>query len=142
MSRSFERVARLQHLPMALLMAVLLVAPLLDCTLHPADEHTHSASAMTVPITGGSHTVHPQGAGDHPGDHCDQHMTRCVEKSVLPSRGAAMPSSLWMALIGMATLAAVALVVTGARGIRGPPGARSPVSSGQAILIDFCISRR
>lgn len=129
--------ARLRRIPVALVLAVLIIAPILDCTLHPADEHTHPAAA---PAVGTAHTGHPHGMSGH-FDHCDQHMTHCVEKSVLPSGGATVQQLLWMVLLGVITVAAFAPAVAGARGIRGPPGGL-PVLNGQAILTNFCISRR
>lgn len=137
-----DLVARLRRTAVALLMAVLLVAPILDCTLHPAEDHAHPAGVVAAPVASISHAVHLHGSGDRPGAHCDQHMIRCVEKSALPSRSTAMLPLLWMALIGMATVAVFALFFADARGIRGPPAAGLPVVSGQAVLVNFCISRR
>ncbi len=123
-------------------MAVLLIAPIFDCALHRADQHTHSAGAVTAVAVGSSHTGHLHGMGGHPGGHCDQHMLHCVEKAVLPSGGTTVPLFPWAALIGTATLAASALGCAGIQGIRGPPGTGSPVSNGRTILTEFCISRR
>jgi hypothetical protein len=134
--------ARLRRTSVALLMAALLIAPILDCTLHRAHEHSHPVSAVAVLTAGSSHTVHLHGMGSHLSDHCDQHMIHCVEKPVLPSGGSTMLPLLWMALIAMGTVAVVALIFTSARGIRGPPGAGLPALNGQAILTNFCISRR
>lgn len=140
--RAVDFPSRLRRTAAALLMAMLLVAPLLDCTLHPTGEHAHSAGTTSMQAAAIADTVHLQGAGGHPGDHCDQHMIHCIEKSVLPARGTTVPPVLWMALIGAATVAVVTLVFTGARVIRGPPGAGSPVSNGRIILLALCICRR
>lgn len=132
--------ARLRRIPVALVLAVLIIAPILDCTLHPVDEHTHPAAATATPAVGTAHTGHLHGMSGH-FDHCDQHMIHCVEKSVLPSGGVTVQQLLLMVLLGVLTVAAVAPAVIGARGIRGPPGGL-PVLNGQAVLTNFCISRR
>ncbi|NKY59449.1 hypothetical protein [Nocardia flavorosea] len=67
---------------MALIMAVLLIAPLLDCMLHLADEHTNPVAAAAAPAVGSAHSGHLHGMNGHL-DHCDQHMIHCVEKSGL-----------------------------------------------------------
>lgn len=133
---------RLRRTSVTLLMAVLLIAPIFDCTLHRADQHTHSAGAVAALAFGSSHTAHLHGMSGHAGGHCDQHMIHCLEKAVLPSGGTTVPLLPWAALIGTATVAVSALAFTGTRGIRGPPGTGSPVSNGQTILAEFCISRR
>ncbi|WP_280419723.1 hypothetical protein [Nocardia carnea] len=133
--------ARLRRISVALAMAVLLIAPIVDCTLHLAEEHSPVAAASAAPAVGSVYVGHLHGMSNH-FDHCEQHMIHCVEKSVLPSGGAAAQPLLWTVLSGMATVAAIALVFTGARGIRGPPGRGLPVLNGQAILTNFCISRR
>ncbi|WP_458794012.1 putative copper homeostasis (lipo)protein LpqS [Nocardia cyriacigeorgica] len=134
--------ARLRRASAGLLMAVLLVAPLIDCTLHGQDEHTHPATGALVEVATGSHTHSPHSMSGGLIDHCDQHMIHCVEKSLLPSSGATVSPLLWLALLATTTVAALALIFTGARGIRGPPAAALPVSNGQDILTNFCISRR
>ncbi|WP_280503402.1 hypothetical protein [Nocardia farcinica] len=134
--------ARLRRTSVALLMAVLLIAPILHCTVHGADEHTHPVSAVASLAVGSSHTDHLHGMNGHLRDHGDQHMIYCIEKSLLPSGGAAMPLLLWMAFLGMVAVAVVALIFTSTRGIRGPPGAGFSVLNGRAILTNFCISRR
>ena len=70
-------------------------------------------------------------------------MIFCVENSMLPSSGATVLPLLWMILIGVVTVATVTSMVTaGAPGIRGPPVSGLPALNGQAILTNFCISRR
>ncbi|MFD4406813.1 hypothetical protein ACFWPH_29020 [Nocardia sp. NPDC058499] len=130
--------ARLRRVSVALVMAVLLIAPILDCTLHLEDEHSGPVAAAAI---GSAYTGHLHGMSGHL-DHCDQHMIHCVEKSVLPSGGATVQQLLLTVLIGMALFTALALVSAGTRGIRGPPGGGLPVLNGQAILANFCISRR
>ncbi|WP_327151044.1 hypothetical protein [Nocardia sp. NBC_01329] len=134
--------ARLRRTSAILLMAVLLIAPILDCALHRADQHTHPARAVAELAFGSSHTPHLHGMSGHPDGHCDQHMIHCLEKSVLPSGVATFLSLLWTAFLGTATVGAIALVLAGALRSRGPPVADLPVSSGRAILTNFCISRR
>ncbi|WP_280460457.1 hypothetical protein [Nocardia carnea] len=133
--------ARLRRVSVALVMAVLLIAPILDCTLHLADEHSGPVTAAPAPAVGSAYPGHLHGMSGHL-DHCDPHMIHCVEKSVLPSGGATVQQLLLTALIGMALFTALAQVSTGTRGIRGPPGGGLPVLNGQAILTNFCISRR
>lgn len=133
--------ARLRRVSVALVMTVLLIAPILDCTMHLADEHSGPVAAAVAPAAGSAYTGHLHGMSGHL-DHCDQHMIHCVEKSVLPSGGATVQQLLLTVLIGMAVFTALALVSTGTRGIRGPPVGGLPVLNGQAILANFCISRR
>ncbi|NKY36380.1 hypothetical protein HGA13_25410 [Nocardia speluncae] len=128
---------RVRRISVALVMAVLLIAPILDCTLHLAGEH----SPIAAPAAGSAYAGHLHGVSAH-FDHCDQHMIHCIEKSVLPSGSGTVQQLLWMVLIGSVTVAAIALVFAVARGIRGPPGGGLPVLNGQAVLTNFCISRR
>ncbi len=123
-------------------MAVLLVAPLIDCTLHGQDEHTHPPVVAAVEVALASHTHSPHAMSGGLTDHCDQHMIHCVEKSLLPSSGATISPLLWLAFLAATVVGALALIFTGTRAIRGPPVAALPVSNGQAILTNFCISRR
>lgn len=123
-------------------MAVLLVAPLIDCTLHGQDEHTHPPVVAAVEVALASHTHSPHAMSGGLIDHCDQHMIHCVEKSLLPSSGATVSPLLWLAFLAATAVVAIALIFTGTREIRGPPVAALPVSNGQAILTNFCISRR
>lgn len=123
-------------------MAVLLVAPLIDCTLHGQDEHTHHPAAGAAVEVALAHTHSPHAMSAGLIDHCDQHMIHCVEKSLLPSSGATVSPLLWLAFLAATTVGALALIFTGARGIRGPPVAALPVSNGQDILTNFCICRR
>jgi hypothetical protein len=128
-----------------LLMAVLLIVPILHCTLDRVDEHAHahSTGAVAALSVGSAQTDHSHGMSGPVGHHGDQHMIFCVEKSLLPSGGATVAPLLWMVLIGVVTLATVTVMFTGgAQGIRGPPGTGSPALNGQAILTNFCISRR
>ncbi|MGW5387516.1 putative copper homeostasis (lipo)protein LpqS [Nocardia sp. NPDC003963] len=128
-----------------LLMAVLLIAPIVHCTLDRVDEHTHvhSTGAVAALSVGSSQIDHLDGTSGPAGHHGDQHMILCVEKSLLPSGGATVAPLLWMTLIGVITVATVIVMVTGsAQGIRGPPRPGSPALNGQAILTNFCISRR
>lgn len=126
-----------------LLMAVLLIVPTLHCTLDRVDEHAHHAGAVAALSVGSSQTDQLHGTSGPVGHHGDQHMIFCVQKSLLPSGAATVLLLLWTVLIGMATVATVTLMSTaGALGIRGPPGIGSPVLNGQAILMNFCISRR
>ncbi|MBF6439602.1 hypothetical protein [Nocardia cyriacigeorgica] len=134
--------ARLRRASAGLLMALLLVAPLIDCTLHGQDEHTHPAAGAAVEVAIAAHTHSPHAMSGGLVDHCDQHMTHCIEKALLPPGGATVSPLLWLAFIAATTVGAIALIFTGARGIRGPPVAALPVSNGQSILTNFCISRR
>ncbi|MFI5715778.1 hypothetical protein [Nocardia sp. NPDC051750] len=123
-------------------MAVLLVAPLIDCTLHRQDEHTHPAAGAAVQVALASHSHSPHAMSGGLTDHCDQHMIHCIEKALLPSGGATISPLLWLVLLAATAVGGIALIFTAARGIRGPPVAALPVSNGQAILTNFCISRR
>ncbi|MGI5220994.1 hypothetical protein [Nocardia sp. CA-290969] len=133
---------RLRRLSVGLLLAVLLVAPLIDCTLHGHDEHTHPAAGAAAEIALASHSHSPHAMSGGLVDHCDQHMMHCVEKALPPSGGATISPLLWLVLLAATTVGAIAPIFTGACGIRGPPVAALPVSNGRAVLTNFCISRR
>ncbi|WP_406274474.1 hypothetical protein OH799_01245 [Nocardia sp. NBC_00881] len=126
---------------LALLLAMLLIAPMVDCALHGDDEHTHLGGGAVAAVAVGSEAHHLHALDAYLSDHCDQHMIHCIEKAVLPSGGAAVAPLPWPALIAAVALVALALVFTGSRGTRGPPGVL-PVLNGQGILTKFCIARR
>ncbi|MET8799431.1 DUF2946 family protein [Nocardia sp. NPDC004568] len=129
-----------------LLMAMLLVAPIMHCTLYRVDEraHAHSGGTVAALSVDSSQTDDAHGTSGPAGHHGDQqHMIFCVEKSLLPAGGATVLPLLWTVLIGSVTVATVTVMFTaGTQGIRGPPGTGSPAPTGQAILTNFCISRR
>ncbi|MGW6332818.1 putative copper homeostasis (lipo)protein LpqS [Nocardia rhamnosiphila] len=128
-----------------LLMAVLLIVPIMHCTVDRVDEHAHghSTGAVAALSVASAQADHLHGTSGPLGHHGDQHMIFCVEKSLMPSGGATVAPLLWMVLIGVVTVATVTVTFTGgAQGIRGPPGTGSPALNGQAILTNFCISRR
>ncbi|MGQ4599612.1 hypothetical protein [Nocardia sp. R6R-6] len=124
-------------------MAVLLIAPILHCSLHQIDEHTHPAATVAALSIGSSQTDHLHDMSGPVGHRGDQHhMIFCIEKSVLPGGVTVLPL-LWVILIGMAIVATMTLMFTaGDQGIRGPPGSGPLMLNGQAILTNFCISRR
>ncbi len=127
----------------ALLMAVLLVAPTIDCALLDGEHHLHvgAATATATTSTGASHDHHADHAIGHMTDDCDQHMTHCIVKSVLPAGAGLLLPLLWT-LVGAAAVGAMYLMSTGGGGVRGPPIVRVPVLNGQDILARFCIARR
>ncbi|MEU4842062.1 putative copper homeostasis (lipo)protein LpqS [Nocardia testacea] len=126
-----------------LLMAVLLVVPIMHCTVDRVDEHAHGSDTVAALSVGSAQADHVQAMSGPVGHDGDQHMIFCVEKSLLPSGGALVVPMLWMVLIGVIAVATVTVMFTGgAQGIRGPPGTGSPALNGRAILTNFCISRR
>ncbi|WP_408638782.1 MULTISPECIES: hypothetical protein [Nocardia] len=126
----------------ALLMAVLLVAPTIDCALLDGEHHLHAGVVNTSASTGAAHGHHADHAIGHMTDDCDQHMSHCIVKSVLPAGAGLLLPLLWLALVGAAAVGAVYLLSTGGGGVRGPPIFRVPVLNGQDILARFCIARR
>ncbi|WP_157106234.1 hypothetical protein [Nocardia sienata] len=138
--------SRLRRTSVALLlMAVLLVVPIMHCTVDRVDEHAHAHSSDTVAAlsVGSAQAEHLQTMSGPVGHDGDQHMIFCVEKALMPSGGATVAPLLWMVLIGVVAAATVTVMFAGgAQGIRGPPGTGVPALTGQAILTNFCISRR
>lgn len=130
----------------ALLMAVLLAAPMVDCVLHDEQSHAYAQLPPGSPVAAAftSHTLdrHHHGAIGDSGEDCDQHLTRCIVQSVLP--GGATISLLFQLLI--AFLAAIAGAISATRvaanGVRGPPATVPLAVEGRDILTKFCISRR
>ncbi|WP_280261918.1 hypothetical protein [Nocardia abscessus] len=131
----------------ALLMAVLLVAPMIDCALLDDAGHGHLATHST-PASAAGHVTHSVSADLEHGvigtfdDHCGSHTVHCIVKSVLPGTAAGLlVVQLWTLILAVAVVVATALWSTGS-GVRGPPVACLPVVDGRDILTRFCISRR
>lgn len=123
-----------------MLLAVLLIAPMVECALHGDDEHTQpSAGPITAVSVGVDSHLHE--LSHHFSDHCDEHLNHCIEKAVLRSGGAAVAPLPWLALIAVVALIPFVLVFTGIRCTRGPPDGPLPVLNGQSILTKFCIAR-
>ena len=109
------------------------------------DEHAHAhpGGVAAAASAGTSQTDHLHGTSDPADHHGDQHMTFCLEKSLLPAAGVSVLPLLWLMLIGSAVVAAVVVLFPGnAQAIRGPPRTGPPALNGQAVLTNFCISRR
>lgn len=122
----------------ALLIAVLLVVAVVDCS--PAREHSHADSHH--PMTAVATTALPH----HPVDalttaaHCDVHATHCSVESIPPATVSLTLSALLLAAF-TAVLSAAPKPPAGGVGARGPP--RRPRStSGRTILTLHCIARR
>ncbi|WP_378740391.1 hypothetical protein [Nocardia brasiliensis] len=130
----------------ALLMAVLLAVPMVDCVLHDEQSHTYAqlpqSSTAAPAFTSHASDRHHHGAIGDSGEDCGQHLTRCIVQSVLP--GAATIGLLFQLLI--AFLAAIAGAASATRvaanGVRGPPATVPLAVEGRDILTKFCISRR
>lgn len=127
----------------ALLMAVLLVAPMIDCALLGDAGHPHS-----TPAAAAGHATHSVSADLEHGvinifdDDCGPHIVHCIVKSMLPGTAAGLLLVQLLTLIlAVVAVVATALWSTGA-GMRGPPVAYLPVVDGRDILTRFCISRR
>ncbi len=126
----------------ALLMAVLLVAPTIDCALLGGDKHLHIGVAAATASTGASHDHHADRAVGHVTDDCDQHMSHCIVKSVLGSGAGLLLPLLWLVLAAVTAVGTAYLMSAGIGGVRGPPMGPVPVLNGQDILTRFCIARR
>lgn len=128
----------------ALLTALLLVAPMIDCALLGDTGHLHP-----TPAAAAGHATHSVSTDLEHGvitildDDCGPHIVHCIVKSVLPGTAAA---GLLLAQLLTLILAVVAVVATAlwstSGGMRGPPVAYLPVIDGRDILTRFCISRR
>ncbi|WP_157838486.1 hypothetical protein [Nocardia farcinica] len=130
----------------ALLAAVLVVVPLIDCSVARGDVHVHASAHA-----GAGHHLASSPGGDHVhaviidalDGHCLAHLDHCIAKSVV--RGAAEnlpPQKLLLFALASALLAAVAARGVAPGGVRGPPISRVPVAGGRATLTQFCIARR
>ncbi|MEV2226668.1 hypothetical protein AB0E01_43480 [Nocardia vinacea] len=127
----------------ALLMAVLLVAPMIDCALLGDAGHLHPTPAASArPATHSVSADLGHGVITIFDDDCGPHIVHCLVKSMLPGTAAGLLLVQLLTLI----LAAVAVVATAlwstGGGVRGPPVAYLPVVDGRDILTRFCISRR
>ncbi|WP_249644256.1 hypothetical protein [Nocardia sputi] len=138
-------IGRLRHgsYVAALLMAVLLVAPMIDCALlgdagHLHPTHTSAAGHVTHSVSADlEHEVI-----DIFHDDCGPHIVHCIAKSVLPGPAAGLlVMQLLTLILSAVVVVATALWSTGG-GMRGPPVACLPVADGRDILTRFCISRR
>ncbi|MEV6321346.1 hypothetical protein AB0M45_09135 [Nocardia sp. NPDC051787] len=129
----------------ALLMAMLLVAPMIDCALLGDAGHLHPHS---TPASAAGHVTHSVSADLEHGvidlfdDDCGPHIVHCIVKSVLPGTAAGLlVVQLLTLILAAVVVVATALWSTGG-GMRGPPVACLPVVDGRDILTRFCISRR
>lgn len=122
------------------LLAVLLIAPMVEGALHGDDEHTQPSNGPMTAVSVGADT-HLHDMSHHFSDHCDEHLNHCIEKAVLRSGGEGVAPLPWPALIAVVALIAFALAFTGVRCTRGPPDGPLPVLNGQSILTKFCIAR-
>ncbi len=124
-------------------MAVLLVAPMIDCALLGDAGHlhpTHTSAAGHVTHSVSADLEH--GVIDLFDDDCGPHMVHCIVKSVLPGTAAGpLLVQLLTLILAVVVVVATALWSTGG-GVRGPPVACLPVADGRDILTRFCISRR
>ncbi|WP_174188055.1 hypothetical protein [Nocardia barduliensis] len=127
----------------ALLIAVLLVVPMLDCALHGNDAHRHTSFV--------SHPGHlAPSAVEHiahdfvfpPADDCAPHLTHCIVESVLPSAVVHVPPLNILAFAFAVAFVAAAIGLSAVSGVRGPPRVYVPVAGGRATLTKFCIARR
>jgi hypothetical protein len=125
----------------ALLMAVLLVAPIIDCAPLGNDAHPQATSAaghfLSSAVEG-----HDHGVVDGYIHDCGPHLFLGIVKSVLPSRAENVLAPLLLMLVLAVALVATAAFQSAIGGIRSPPVASLPAVDGRAILTKFCIARR
>jgi hypothetical protein len=126
--------------PTALLMAVLLVVPALDCSL--VREHAHSdghhATAAAAPDS--FLDTHDLLNDITTAAHCDVYAVHCTIKAIPPGLVALTFSALLLAAV-TAVLSPPPTPPAGGVGVRGPPRRpRSPY--GRTILSLHCIARR
>lgn len=132
---------RLGGSALALLAAVLLVAPMFDCAL--AEEHSHAhashaAAQSAIPLSADLHAaaIHP------PICACSLHAGHCVLKSLLPNGIGQVPALLLVMLALVAAMGSVAAATPAGLNVRGPPLIRVPAARGRVILTHLCIARR
>lgn len=137
-------IGRLRHGGSALVLfaALILLAPLMDCSLVDSDEHSHTQSApITTLVASISTDLSYPNIGDDT-DHCAPNTVHCVIKSALAkSAGSLAPLYLLLFVLTVAMLVTLVHRVS-ASGVRGPPVAAVPVVSGRILLTRFCIARR
>ncbi|UGT70956.1 hypothetical protein LTT66_12795 [Nocardia gipuzkoensis] len=126
-----------------LLLAVLLIAPVIDCALLGEHAHPHPTSTSAP-----AHAVHSASVTlDHEvidvfHDDCGSHLVHCIVKETLPAAAAGM-LRIQLSTLMLAVLVAVPTALCSANGgVRGPPVARLPAAGGREILTQFCIARR
>ncbi|WP_433756398.1 hypothetical protein [Nocardia sp. CA-135398] len=141
-NRFFGRL-RLGGSALALLAAVLLVAPMFDCALTGEHSHAHASHApeqqSVIPLSADLHAaaaIHP------PMCACSSHAGHCVLESVLPKGIGQVPALLLVTLAMMAALVAVAAATPAGLSVRGPPLVSVPAAHGRVILTHLCIARR
>ncbi|WP_280188373.1 MULTISPECIES: hypothetical protein [Nocardia] len=130
---------------MALLAAVLLVVPMIDCSAARGEVHIH-ASTPEVP----AHHLASSSVGDHihaviidsMDGHCFAHLDHCIAKSVVRGAAENLPPQQLLFALASALLVVVAARGIAPGGVRGPPISRVPVVGGRATLTQFCIARR
>ncbi|WP_157110593.1 hypothetical protein [Nocardia anaemiae] len=131
---------RLGGSALALVAAVLLVAPMFDCALAGEHSHAHASQApaqSVIPLAADLHAaIHP------PMCACSLHAGHCVLKSVLPKGIGQVPTLLLLTLAMVAALVAVAAATPAGLNVRGPPLLSVPAARGRVILTHLCIARR
>ncbi|WP_041561503.1 hypothetical protein [Nocardia farcinica] len=126
----------------ALLAAVLLIVPMVDCSTAAA--HAHAAS-VPAGVEEFAHSMSDHAHAvvvDVRDGHCVAHVDHCVAKSVLRAPENFAPQHVLLFALVSALVVAVGVRGTTAGGVRGPPIAWGPVAGGRAILTQFCIARR
>ncbi|WP_433685256.1 hypothetical protein [Nocardia sp. CA-119907] len=137
-------IGRLRHggSAVAVLIALLLVAPMVHCAY--TDDHEHSdahgqmapGDILTAALGDSAHVVI-----DASHDSCGVHLTHCIVKSVRTGAAENFAALRLLALIAVVAIAAAAIYSTLAGGVRGPP-VSPPAAAGRGILERFCIARR
>ncbi|WP_043735427.1 MULTISPECIES: hypothetical protein [Nocardia] len=127
----------------ALLAAVLLVVPMVDCSTARAHAHTHASVPAGVEHFAHSISDHANAVVvDVRDGHCVAHVDHCVAKSVLRAPENFAPQHVLLFALASALVVAVGIRGTAAGGVRGPPIAWGPIAGGRATLTQFCIARR
>ncbi|WP_433722146.1 hypothetical protein ACQP0C_20685 [Nocardia sp. CA-129566] len=137
-------IGRLRHggSVVAVLIAMLLVAPMVHCA--HTDDHEHSdvhgqmvpGDILTVALGDSPHVVI-----DASHESCGVHLAHCIVKSVRAGEAENFAALRLLALIAVVAIVAAAIHSTLAGGVRGPPVC-PPVAAGRDILERFCIARR
>lgn len=137
-------IGRLRHggTVVAVLIALLLVAPMVHCAQTDDHEHSGAHSQMapgnfrTAALDDSAHAVINAAH-----ESCGLHLAHCIVKSVRTGAAENFAALRLLALIGVVAIVAAASYSTLAGGVRGPP-VSPPSATGRDILERICIARR
>ncbi|WP_141717898.1 hypothetical protein [Nocardia altamirensis] len=138
--RLFGRL-RLGNSLLALLTAVMLALPMLDCLL-TEEIHAHPATVSVVDHLAGPMPGEPSQLVDAPSDReCRGHLTHCVPKLIAPSVVSKPIVSLLLMALGLIIVGVLGISPSGRPGARAPAISALPAVSGRGITTRLCVAR-